>query len=84
MNDINHVGKKSKKNKKKAKNHVIISEEMKSLVAKEAEAEDLAESVDSGCIPDSSSDIVADVTDTVQVSDMLLIYLLVYAQFGKE
>lgn len=69
----NYMGKKSKKSSK-VKNSVIISEDIKSFAAKEAETEDLAESVDSGCIPDSSSDIVADVTDTVQVNDMLLIY----------
>lgn len=74
MNDriaTNHTGKKSKKSKK-VKNQSIICEEVKSFGGKEAETEDLAESVDSGCIPDSSSDIAADVTDPAQIEAALL------------
>ncbi|KAG0716170.1 Surfeit locus protein 6 [Chionoecetes opilio] len=83
MNDIlatNHMGKKNKKMnkkmnkkiKKKIKNISTIPDEIKSLATKEAEAEDLAESVDSGCIPDSSSDIVADVPDIAQIEASVL------------
>lgn len=74
MNDriaTNRTGKKSKKSKK-VKNQSIICEEVKSFGGKEAETEDLAESVDSGCIPDSSSDIAADVTDPAQIEAALL------------
>lgn len=71
MNDIsvaNHMGKKAKMNKKKVKNNVV-NKEVKSDEANEVEMEDLAEaeSVDSGCIPDSSSDVAADLTGTAQV-----------------
>ncbi|XP_045127938.1 surfeit locus protein 6 homolog [Portunus trituberculatus] len=72
MNDIvaNHAGKKFKKNKKKVKKNV--TGEVKSDAAKEFELEDLAESVDSGCIPDSSSDIMTDLSDTAQIKTAVL------------
>lgn len=76
MNDItvaNHTGKKAKMNKKKVKNSVV-NKEVKSDAANEVEMEDLgeAESVDSGCIPDSSSDMAADLTDTAQIEGAVL------------
>lgn len=87
----NHTKKKSKKNKKLKANAAISDEvknkietipvtrdEVERLDAKDAETEDLAESVDSGCIPDSSSDIMADVMDTAQVNDNILQYLHIF------
>lgn len=76
MNDIsvaNHMGKKAKMNKKKVKNNVV-NKEVKSDEANEVEMEDLAEaeSVDSGCIPDSSSDVAADLTGTAQIEGAVL------------
>lgn len=81
----NHTKKKSKKNKKLKANAAISDEvknkikaipvtrdEVERLDAKDAETEDLAESVDSGCIPDSSSDIMADVMDTAQMEAALI------------
>lgn len=87
----NHTKKKSKKNKK-LKTKALISDEVKNKIkgmpvthdevgrldAKDAETEDLAESVDSGCIPDSSSDIMADVMDTTQVNDNIVQYMDIF------
>ena len=71
MNDIivpNHGKKKFKNNRKKVRKNVTKEIESAAVQKVEAEAEDAAESVDSGCIPDSSSDLLTDPNDPAQVS----------------
>lgn len=91
----NHAKKKSKTNKKlktiaaisdevknKVKAFPITPDEVEKLDVKDAETEDLAESVDSGCIPDSSSDIMADAIDTAQVKDNILQHMYIMLMFS--
>lgn len=56
----------------------VPPDQEKKFEAIEGETEDLAESVDSGCIPDSSSDIMADVMNTAQVMEKMMDYKFMY------
>lgn len=84
-----HIRKKSKKDKKRTITAIsngirskiqpipVTPDGLERFEAKDAETEDLAESVDNGCLPDSSSDIMADLIDTAQVSDPMEDYIYV-------